>query len=75
MLFVQHVIIDAEDLAKKNYFKLIQEYEKSSERFTKFMNAAIDAKNVKLNFSLTNPSSGHGILTQIKRHYDLSFML
>jgi hypothetical protein len=77
--FVQRDIADAEDLAKKKYFELTPESERSSEGITAFMNAAMDAKRVKLDSSLAkhlpiaDPSLGHEFLVQIKRHYDLCY--
>ena len=79
MSFVQRDIVDAGDLAKKKYFELTPESERSSEGITAFMNVAMDAKRVKLDSSLAkhlpiaDPSLGHKFLIQIKRHYDLCY--
>ena len=64
-------------MARKKYFEITQEHERSDKGIYEFMNAALDAKRVKLNSSLakhlpiTDPSLGHCFLVQIKRHYNL----
>ena len=79
MLFVQRDIANASDLAKRKYFEVTLEHERSVERITEFMNAAMDAKCVKLDSSLVKQLSiadsdlGHGFLAQIKRHYYLCY--
>ena len=79
MLFVQRDIADAGDLAKKKYFEVTVEHERSIEGITEFMNAAIDAKRVKQDSSLAkhlpiaDPGLGQGFLAQIERHYDLCY--
>jgi hypothetical protein len=66
-------------LAKKKYFELTPESERSSEEITAFMNAAMDVKRVKLDSSLVkylsvaDLSLGHEFLAQIKRYYDLCY--
>ena len=79
MLFVQRDIADAGDLAKKIYFEVTVEHERSVKGITEFMIAAMDAKRTKLDSSLTkhlpivDPGLGQGFLAQIKRHYDLCY--
>ena len=66
-------------MAKKKYFELSVNNESSSEGITTFMNAAMNAKRVKLDFSLlkhlsiADLSIRHEFLAQIKRHYDLYY--
>ena len=78
MLFVHRDIADARDLAKKKYFMVILKHEKFVKEINKFMNAAMDAKRIKLNSNfvkhlpITNYGLGHNFLAQMKRHYNLS---
>jgi hypothetical protein len=57
----------------------ISKNKRSSEGITAFMNAAMDAKRVKLDSSLAkhlpiaDSSLGHEFLAQIKRYYDLCY--
>ena len=63
----------------KKYFEVTQEHERYVERIIEFMNAAMDAQRVKLDSSLANhlpivdSSLEHGLLAEIKRHYDLHY--
>ena len=58
-------------MAKKKYFEVTVEHERSVEGITEFMNAAMDVKRVKLDSSLAkhlpivDPSLGHNFLAQI----------
>ena len=59
------IFADAGYLAKKKYFELTPNNERSSEEITAFMNVTMDAKRVKLDSSLAkhlpiaDPSLGH----------------
>ena len=63
----------------KKCFEVTVEHERFIEGITEFMNAAMDAKRVKLDPSLAkhlpiaDPGLGQGFLAQIKRHYDLCY--
>ena len=59
------------------YFEVTQEIKRFVKWITEYMNAAMNAKRVKLDFSLAkhlsiaDPNLGHSFLAQIKWHYDL----
>ena len=63
----------------KKYFEVTQEHERYVERITEFINAAMDARRVKLVSSLAkhlpiaDSSLEYGLLAEIKRHYDLYY--
>ena len=48
MFLIQRDIVDARDLAKKKYFKVIKKHERYVEGINEFMNTTVYAKRVKL---------------------------
>jgi len=79
VFFVQPDIANTGDLAKKKYFEVTVEHERSVEGIIEFMNVAMDAKRVKLDSSfakhlpIADLGLEHDFLAQIKRHYDLYY--
>ena len=79
MFLIQRDIVDARDLAKKKYFKVIKKHERYVEGINEFMNTTVYAKRVKLDscpakhLSIADSISGHYFLAQIKWYYDLCY--
>ena len=64
---------------QKKDFEVTLKHERFGKGITEFMNATMDAQRVKPDVSLVkhipiaDPGLGHGLLAQIKWHYDLCY--